>query len=137
VFALAAAQVCHALEATHRLGGENYVFWGGRGGCDTLLNTAARRELDQLARSLHMGVDHKPRIGFKGTILIEPKPSEPTKHQYDFDAATVAGFLEPRALGEVKRNLEANHATLAGHSFHHEVAGAIAAGVLGSIDANR
>jgi len=96
-----------------------------------------RRELDQLARFLHLVVEHKHRIGFEGTILIEPKPSEPTKHQYDFDAATVAGFLNRNDLGEIKLNLEANHATLAGHSFHHEVASAIAAGVLGSIDANR
>ena len=94
-------------------------------------------ELDQLARFLHLVVEHKHRIGFEGTILIEPKPSEPTKHQYDFDAATVAGFLARHDLGEIKVNLEANHATLAGHSFHHEVATAIAAGVLGSIDANR
>jgi xylose isomerase len=137
VFAVAAAQVCHALEATHRLGGENYVLWGGREGYETLLNTNMRRELDQLARFLHLVVEHKHRIGFEGTILIEPKPSEPTKHQYDFDAATVAGFLDRHDLGEVKLNLEANHATLAGHSFHHEVASAIAAGVLGSIDANR
>jgi xylose isomerase len=137
VFARAAAQVCHALEATHRLDGENYVLWGGREGYDTLLNTDLRRELDQLARFLHLVVEHKHRIGFEGTILIEPKPAEPAKHQYDFDAATVAGFLARHDLGEIKVNLEANHATLGGHSFHHEVAGAIAAGVLGSIDANR
>jgi xylose isomerase len=137
VFARAAAQVCHALDATHRLGGENYVLWGGREGYDTLLNTDVKRELDQLARFLHLVVEHKHRIGFEGTILIEPKPSEPTKHQYDFDAATVAGFLAQHDLGEVKVNLEANHATLGGHSFHHEVATALALGVLGSIDANR
>ncbi|CAN5597421.1 xylose isomerase [soil metagenome] len=137
VFARAAAQVCHALEATHRLGGENYVLWGGREGYDTLLNTDMRRELDQLGRFLHLVVEHKHRIGFTGTILIEPKPSEPTKHQYDFDAATVAGFLQRYDLGEVKVNLEGNHATLGGHSFHHEVASAIATDVLGSIDANR
>ena len=137
IFARAAAQVAHALEATHRLGGENYVLWGGREGYDSLLNTDLARELDQLARFLHLVVEHKHRIGFTGTILIEPKPAEPTKHQYDFDAATVAGFLERHDLGEVKVNLEANHATLGGHSFHHEVASAIAAGVLGSIDANR
>ena len=137
IFARAAAQVCHALEATHRLGGDNYVLWGGREGYDTLLNTDLRRELDQLARFLHLVVEHKHRIGFEGTILIEPKPSEPTKHQYDFDAATVAGFLSEHDLGEIKVNLEGNHATLGGHSFHHEVATAIALGVLGSIDANR
>lgn len=137
IFARAAAQVCHALEATHRLAGENYVLWGGREGYDTLLNTDMARELDQLAHFLHLVVEHKHRIGFTGTILIEPKPAEPTKHQYDFDAATVAGFLDRYDLGEVKVNLEANHATLGGHSFHHEVASALATGVLGSIDANR
>ena len=127
VFAYAAAQVCAALEATHRLGGENYVLWGGREGYDTLLNTDLAAELDQLARFLHLVVEHKHRIGFEGTILIEPKPAEPAKHQYDHDAATVAGFLARHDLEEVKVNLEANHATLAGHSFHHEVATAIAA----------
>jgi xylose isomerase len=137
VFAYAAAQVCAALEATHRLGGENYVLWGGREGYDTLLNTDLGAELDQLARFLHLVVEHKHRIGFEGTILIEPKPAEPAKHQYDHDAATVAGFLARHGLEEVKVNLEANHATLAGHSFHHEVATAIALGVFGSVDANR
>jgi xylose isomerase len=137
VFAYAAAQVCAALEATHRLGGANYVLWGGREGYDTLLNTDLRAELDQLARFLHLVVEHKHRIGFEGTILIEPKPAEPAKHQYDHDAATVAGFLTRHGLDEVKVNLEANHATLAGHSFHHEVATAIASGVFGSVDANR
>jgi xylose isomerase len=137
VYAYAAAQVCAALEATHRLGGANYVLWGGREGYDTLLNTDMRAELDQLARFLHLVVEHKHRIGFEGTILIEPKPAEPAKHQYDHDAATVAGFLARHDLDEVKVNLEANHATLAGHSFHHEVATAIAAGVFGSVDANR
>jgi xylose isomerase len=137
VFAYAAAQVCAALEATHRLGGANYVLWGGREGYDTLLNTDLRAELDQLARFLHLVVEHKHRIGFEGTILIEPKPAEPAKHQYDHDAATVAGFLGRHGLDEIKVNLEANHATLAGHSFHHEVATAIAAGVFGSVDANR
>jgi xylose isomerase len=137
VFAYAAAQVCAALDATHRLGGENYVLWGGREGYDTLLNTDLRAELDQLARFLHLVVEHKHRIGFGGTILIEPKPAEPAKHQYDHDAATVAGFLTRHGLDEIKVNLEANHATLAGHSFHHEVATAIAAGVFGSVDANR
>jgi xylose isomerase len=138
VFAHAAAQVAHALDATHRLGGANYVLWGGREGYDTLLNTDLRRETDQLARFLHLVVEHKHRIGFAGTILIEPKPAEPSKHQYDRDAATVAGFLARHGLdGEVKVNLEVNHATLAGHSFHHEVATALAAGILGSVDANR
>ena len=114
MFAYAAAQVCAALEATHRLGGENYVLWGGREGYDTLLNTDLRAELEQLARFLHLVVEHKHRIGFAGTILIEPKPAEPAKHQYDHDAATVAGFLASHGLDEVKVNLEANHATLAG-----------------------
>jgi xylose isomerase len=138
VFAVAAAQVAHALEATHALGGANYVLWGGREGYETLLNTDLAREEAQLARFIHMVVEHKHRIGFQGTLLIEPKPAEPTKHQYDHDAATVAGFLDRHGLaGEVRLNLEANHATLAGHSFHHEVATAAAAGLLGSIDANR
>ena len=123
VFAVAAAQVCHALEATHALGGANYVLWGGREGYETLLNTDLAREEAQLARFLHLVVEHKHHIGFEGTILVEPKPSEPTKHQYDHDAATVAGFLARNGLqDEVRLNLEANHATLAGHSFHHEVA---------------
>jgi xylose isomerase len=138
VFAVAAAQVCHALEATHVLGGANYVLWGGREGYETLLNTDLAREEAQLARFLHLVVEHKHRIGFEGTILVEPKPAEPAKHQYDHDAATVAGFLARHGLlGEVRLNLEANHATLAGHSFHHEVATAAAAGILGSVDANR
>ena len=138
VFAVAAAQVAHALEATHALGGANYVLWGGREGYETLLNTDLAREEAQLARFIHLVVEHKHRIGFEGTLLIEPKPAEPTKHQYDHDAATVAGFLDRHGLtGEVRLNLEANHATLAGHSFHHEVATAAAAGLLGSIDANR
>ncbi len=138
VFAVAAAQVCHVLEATHRMGGANYVLWGGREGYDTLLHTDLAREEAQLARFLHLVVEHKHRIGFPGAILIEPKPAEPAKHQYDHDVATVAGFLARHGLeGEVRLNLEANHATLAGHSFHHEVATAVAIGVLGSIDANR
>ena len=138
VFAFAAAQVAHALEATHTLGGANYVLWGGREGYETLLNTDLRREEAQLARFLHLVVEHKHRIGFEGTILVEPKPAEPTKHQYDHDAATIAGFLERHGLaGEERLNLEANHATLAGHSFHHELATAAAHGLLGSIDANR
>jgi len=138
VFLYAAAQVRHVLEATHRLGGTNYVLWGGREGYDTLLNTDLRHELDQAGRFLSLVVDHKHRIGFQGTILIEPKPMEPTKHQYDHDVATVYGFLERYGLlGEVKVNVEANHATLAGHSFEHEIATAAAFGILGSVDMNR
>jgi xylose isomerase len=138
VFAFAAAQVKHMLEVTKRLGGENYVLWGGREGYDTLLNTDLRREGDQLARFLHLVAEHKQRIGFTGQLLIEPKPMEPTKHQYDYDTATVHGFLVKHGLeGEYRANIEANHATLAGHSFHHEVAYATANGMLGSIDANR
>ena len=138
VFAYAAAQVKHMLEVTHRLGGQNYVLWGGREGYDTLLNTDLRREGEQLARFLHLVVEHKHKIGFEGQLLIEPKPMEPTKHQYDHDTAAVHGFLTRNGLdGEYKVNIEANHATLAGYSFHHEVAYAVAHGVLGSIDANR
>jgi xylose isomerase len=138
VFAYAAAQVRDALEATHRLGGENYVLWGGREGYETLLNTRMRQETDQLARFLQLVVEHKHKIGFTGTILIEPKPQEPTKHQYDYDCATVHGFLDRHGLAdEVKVNIEGNHATLGGHSFHHEVAYAIDNGIFGSIDANR
>jgi xylose isomerase len=126
------------LEVTQRLGGTNYVLWGGREGYDTLLNTDLRREGDQLARFLHLVAEHKHRIGFEGTLLIEPKPMEPTKHQYDFDSATIHGFLVRHGLeDEYRLNIEANHATLAGHSFHHEVAYAVANGILGSIDANR
>jgi len=138
VFAFAAAQVKEALEATHRLGGENYVLWGGREGYETLLNTDLAQELDQLARFLTMVVDHKHKIGFRGTLLIEPKPREPTKHQYDFDTATVYGFLRRYGLDqEIKVNIEANHATLAGKSFEHEIATALALGIFGSIDLNR
>jgi xylose isomerase len=138
VFAYAAAQVKHMLEVTQRLGGTNYVLWGGREGYDTLLNTDLKREGDQLARFLHLVAEHKHRIGFEGTLLIEPKPMEPTKHQYDYDSATIHGFLVRNGLeGEYQLNIEANHATLAGHSFHHEVAYAVAHGILGSIDANR
>ena len=138
VFAYAAAQVKNAIDATHRLGGENYVLWGGREGYETLLNTRMRQEADQLARFLTMVVEYKHSIGFQGTLLIEPKPQEPTKHQYDFDCATVHGFLERYdLLGELFVNIEVNHATLAGHSFHHEVAYAVDNGILGSIDANR
>ena len=137
VFAYAAAQVAHCLEATHRLGGENYVLWGGREGYDTLLNTDLRRELDQLGRFLSMVVEHKHRIGFGGTILIEPKPFEPAKHQYDYDVAAVHAFLQRYGLDtEIKVNIEVNHATLSGHDFAHEVAVAAGAGILGSVDAN-
>lgn len=138
VFAYAAAQVKSALELTHDLGGTNYVLWGGREGYETLLNTDLRREIDQLGRFLNLVVEHKHKIGFKGTILIEPKPREPTKHQYDFDVASVYGFLVRYGLDkEVKVNIEANHATLAGHSFEHEIALAHALGIFGSIDMNR
>ena len=138
LFAMAATQVKAALEATHTLGGENYVLWGGREGYETLLNTNLKQELDQMGRFLNLVVEHKHRIGFKGAILIEPKPREPSKHQYDFDVATVFGFLKQYGLEhEVKLNIEANHATLAGHSFEHEIALAQALGVFGSLDVNR
>ena len=138
VFAYAAAQVKTMLEVTHRLRGANYVLWGGREGYETLLNTDLVKEETQLARFLALVAEHKHKIGFTGTLLIEPKPQEPAKHQYDYDAATVVGFLQRHDLaGEYRLNLEANHATLAGHSFHHEVASAIALGALGSIDVNR
>jgi xylose isomerase len=138
VFAYAAAQVTNMLAVTKRLGGTNYVLWGGREGYDTLLNTDLHREGEQLARFLALIVEEKHRIGFEGTLLIEPKPMEPTKHQYDHDTAVVHGFLARHGLdGEYKVNIEANHATLAGYSFHHEVAYAAAHGMLGSIDANR
>ena len=138
VFAFAATQVFNAMNATKRLGGENYVLWGGREGYETLLNTDLRQERNQLGRFMQMVVEHKHKIGFKGTLLIEPKPQEPTKHQYDYDAATVYGFLKQYGLeNEIKLNIEANHATLAGHSFHHEICTAISLGLFGSIDANR
>ncbi|MBP1705666.1 MAG: Xylose isomerase [Chloroflexi bacterium] len=138
VFAYAAAQVKHMLEVTQRLGGANYVLWGGREGYDTLLNTDLRREGAQLARFLHLVAEHKHKIGFEGTLLIEPKPMEPTKHQYDHDSATVHGFLVRNGLeDEYRLNIEANHATLAGYSFQHEIAYAVATGMFGSIDANR
>jgi xylose isomerase len=138
VFVHAAAQVRAALEVTHRLDGQNYVLWGGREGYDTLLNTSLKREGDQLARFLTLVAEHKAAIGFTGTLLIEPKPHEPTKHQYDHDAAAIHGFLDRYGLvDEFKLNIEANHATLAGHSFHHEVTYAVEHGLLGSIDANR
>jgi xylose isomerase len=138
VFAYAAAQVKKALEVTHQLQGANYVLWGGREGYETLLNTDLRREADQLGRFLHLVAAHKQRIGFSGPLLIEPKPMEPTKHQYDRDAATVHAFLQRYDLeSEFLLNIEVNHATLAGHSFHHEIAYAIANGLLGSVDLNR
>jgi xylose isomerase len=138
VFAFAAAQVKEMLEATHRLGGENYVLWGGREGYETLLNTDLGQELDQLGRFLTMVVDHAHKIGFTGALLIEPKPREPTKHQYDFDTATVYGFLRRYGLDkDIKVNIEANHATLAGKSFEHEIATALALGIFGSVDLNR
>jgi len=138
VFAYAAAQVKQMLEVTHRLGGENYVLWGGREGYETLLNTDLAREEAQLARFLTLVAEHKQQIGFSGTLLLEPKPQEPTKHQYDYDSATVDAFLLRHDLaGEYRVNIEANHATLAGHSFHHEVAVAISRDIFGSIDINR
>lgn len=138
VMAYAAAQLKNALDATHALGGENYVFWGGREGYESLLNTDLKREREQMARFLQMAVDYKKKIGFTGQFLIEPKPAEPSKHQYDFDAATALGFLrEFGLLDHFKLNIEANHATLAGHTFEHELAVASAAGKLGSVDANR
>ena len=138
IFALAALQVKEAMDATMKLGGANFVMWGGREGYETLLNTRMGQELDQMGRFLHMVVDYKHKIGFKGTILLEPKPREPSKHQYDFDVATVFGFLQKHGLEkEVRVNIEANHATLAGHSFEHEIASAIDLGIFGSIDMNR
>jgi len=138
VFSMAAVQVRDAMEATLALGGENYVLWGGREGYESLLNTNVAQELDQLGRFLNLVVEHKHKIGFKGTLLIEPKPREPSKHQYDFDVGTVYGFLVRYGLEkEVKVNIEANHATLSGHSFEHEIAMASALGILGSIDMNR
>ena len=138
VFAYAAAQVKVMLEVTKRLGGTNYVLWGGREGYETLLNTDLKREEQQLARFLGLVAEHKAKIGFTGKLLLEPKPQEPTKHQYDYDSATVHGFLARHGLEtEFGTNLEANHATLAGHSFQHEIATSIALGLFGSIDANR
>jgi xylose isomerase len=137
VFAYAAAQVKQAMDVTLELGGEHYLFWGGREGYETLLNTDLRREQDHLARFLQMALDYGREIGFRGGFLIEPKPKEPTKHQYDFDVASGIAFL--RAYGLEKRfrfNIETNHATLAGHTFQHEIEVAAAAGMLGSIDAN-
>ncbi|WP_099826231.1 xylose isomerase [Oceaniglobus indicus] len=138
VFAFAAATVKGCMDATHKLGGQNYVLWGGREGYETLLNTDMGAELDHMGRFLSMVVDYKHKIGFKGQILVEPKPQEPSKHQYDYDAATCIGFLRKYGLeNEVKLNLEQGHAILAGHSFEHEIAVACAEGMLGSIDMNR
>lgn len=137
VFAYAAAQVKKAIEVTHRLGGEGYVFWGGREGYATLHNTDMKRELSHLAALLRMSVEHKKRIGFEGDFYIEPKPREPSTHQYDSDAAACLNFLrEHGLLGELKLNIETNHATLAGHTMMHELEVAMAADALGSIDAN-
>lgn len=138
VFAYAASQVKKAMEITHRLGGEGYVFWGGREGYETLLNTDLGRELDHLGAFLNMAVDYKKAIGFTGQFYIEPKPKEPTKHQYDFDAGNCHAFLQKYGLmDDFKLNIEANHATLAGHTFQHELAYSAANGLLGSVDANR
>ena len=137
VFAYAAAQVKKALEVTHQLNGEGYVFWGGREGYSSLWNTDMKREVEHLAKFLHMAVDYKKQIGFKGPFYIEPKPKEPTKHQYDSDAAACLNFLrEYDLLEHFKLNLETNHATLAGHTMHHECEVAAAAGALGTVDAN-
>ncbi|MBV6645627.1 MAG: xylose isomerase [Cyclobacteriaceae bacterium] len=138
VVAYAGAQVKNAIDATIALGGENYVFWGGREGYMSLLNTDMKRELDHMARFLHMAKDYARSQGFKGTFFIEPKPMEPSKHQYDFDAATVVGFLQQYGLDQdFKLNIEVNHATLASHTFQHELQVAANANMLGSIDANR
>ncbi len=138
VFAFAGAQVKKMLEVGKLLGAENYVFWGGREGYDTLLNTDMKRELDHLAAFLQMAVDYAKKIGFKAQFLIEPKPKEPTKHQYDFDAATVIGFLGAHGLDKhFKLNIECNHATLATHTFEHDLTVASDCGMLGSVDANR
>ncbi|CAD7696495.1 unnamed protein product [Ostreobium quekettii] len=137
VFAYAAAQVKKAMEVTLRLGGLNYVFWGGREGYHTLRNTHLKTELDNLARFLRMAADYKRKIGFKGTLLIEPKPQEPTKHQYDWDAATTIGFLREHGLkNDFKLNIECNHATLSQHSCEHELQFSSSQGMLGNIDIN-
>lgn len=138
VFAYAAAQTKKALEVTHELGGAGYTFWGGREGYETLLNTDMKLELDNMARFMHMAVDYAKEIGFNGTFYIEPKPKEPTKHQYDFDSATVVGFLKNYGLDKhFKLNIETNHATLAGHTMQHELHYARINGMLGSVDANQ
>jgi xylose isomerase len=138
VFAYAAAQVKKAMEVTHELGGANYLFWGGREGYMNLYNTDLKRELDHYAKFLHLAVDYKKKLGFPGQLLIEPKPKEPTTHQYDFDAASCLAFLRGYGLADhFKLNIETNHATLAGHTMMHELTYASAYGMLGSIDANR
>lgn len=138
VFAFSAATVKHCMDVTKQLNGQNYVLWGGREGYETLLNTDLKREIDQLGRFLNLVVEYKHKIGFDGQILMEPKPKEPTKHQYDFDTATVYAFLQRYGLEKhVKLNIEANHATLAGHSFEHEIALAATFELLGSLDMNR
>jgi xylose isomerase len=138
VFAFAAATVKSCIDATHRLGGENYVLWGGREGYETLLNTDLKSEAEHMARFLHMVVDYKHKIGFNGTILIEPKPQEPSKHQYDYDVSTVYGFLKRFGLeNEIRVNIEQGHSILAGHTFEHEIATAVSLGIFGSIDMNR
>lgn len=137
-FAYAAAKIAKAMDVTHELGGAGYVFWGGREGYRSLLNTNMKRELDHLARLLHLAVEYKHKIGFKGQLYIEPKPKEPTKHQYDSDAASCYAFLQHYRLEkELKLNIEANHATLAGHTFQHELEYCVTHNMLGSIDANR
>jgi xylose isomerase len=139
VFAYAAAQVKKALDVTQKLGGENYVLWGGREGYESLINTDMKRELDQMGRFMNLVCEYKHKIGFKGPLLIEPKPREPSKHQYDYDSANVYAFLQRYGLStdDFKLNIENNHATLAGHTFEHEVAYAVANGLFGSIDMNR
>jgi xylose isomerase len=136
-FAYAAAQVKKALEVTKELGGEGYTFWGGREGYQNLWNTDMKREMDHLGRFMHMALDYKKKIGFGGQFYFEPKPKEPTKHQYDFDVANCINFLRAYGLGDqIKMNIETNHATLAGHTVHHEIEYAASQGYLGSIDAN-
>jgi len=138
VFAYAASQIKKAMEITKELGGEGYVFWGGREGYETLLNTDMKREFDHLATLLHMAVDYKKEIKFKGQFYIEPKPKEPTKHQYDSDSGNCFAFLQKYGLlDDFKLNIEANHATLAGHTFQHELQYCVDNGILGSVDANR
>ena len=138
VFAYKAAQVKDCMEATMRLGGQNYVLWGGREGYETILNTNMKLEMNNLARFLELVVNHKHKIGFKGQILLEPKPHEPTKHQYDFDSAACLALIRKAGLeNEIHLNIEVNHATLSGHNFEHEIAYAIANNALGSIDINR
>ncbi|ESR27284.1 xylose isomerase [Lutibaculum baratangense] len=138
LFAYAAAQVKNAMDVTHELGGQNYVLWGGREGYETLLNTDLAREIEQYGRFLTLVAEHKAKIGFEGQLLIEPKPQEPTKHQYDYDVSTIYGTLKRFGLeNEYRVNIEQNHAILAGHSFEHEIAMAAALGIFGSIDINR